>query len=88
MSVRRVTDRWCSPLRLVTRGGGGAERSSGRLSTSVTTSLLYFVGCFCGFTGPNPAKLTVRNGVVVKVEAPERNSSASTPAGRLVSDYR
>ena len=30
---------------------------------------VYFVGCFCGFTGPNPAKLTVRNGVVVKVEA-------------------
>ncbi len=29
---------------------------------------VYFVGCFCGFTGPNPAKLTVRNGVVVKVE--------------------
>lgn len=29
---------------------------------------VYFVSCFCGFTGPNPAKLTVRNGVVVKVE--------------------
>ena len=29
---------------------------------------VYFVACFCGFTGPNPAKLTVRNNVVVKVE--------------------
>jgi len=29
---------------------------------------VYSVSCFCGFTGPNPAKLTVRNGVVVKVE--------------------
>jgi len=29
---------------------------------------VYFVACFCGFTGPNPAKLTVRNDVVVKVE--------------------
>ena len=29
---------------------------------------VYFVGCFCGFDGPNPAKLTVRDGVVVKVE--------------------
>ena len=30
---------------------------------------VYTVGCFCGFLGPNPAKLTVRDGVVVKVEA-------------------
>lgn len=30
---------------------------------------VYTVGCFCGFVGPNPAKLTVRDGVVVKVEA-------------------
>ena len=29
---------------------------------------VYSVSCFCGFNGPNPAKLTVRNGVVVKVE--------------------
>jgi Family of unknown function (DUF6174) len=44
---------------------------------------VYFVGCFCGFTGPNPAKLTVRNGVVVKVE-PTGNSiipPSSVPAG-------
>lgn len=30
---------------------------------------VYTVGCFCGFLGPNPAKLTVRNAIVVKVEA-------------------
>jgi hypothetical protein len=30
---------------------------------------VYSQACFCGFTGPNPAKLTVKNGVVVKVEA-------------------
>jgi len=28
----------------------------------------YFVACFCGFTGPNPALITVRGGVVTKVE--------------------
>ena len=42
---------------------------------------VYFVGCFCGFNGPNPAKLTVRDGVVVKVE-PIGNSPLppTTPA--------
>lgn len=42
---------------------------------------VYFVGCFCGFTGPNPAKLTVRSGVVTKVE-PTGNSilPPTTPA--------
>ncbi len=28
---------------------------------------VYGVSCFCGFTRPNPAKLSVRGGVVVKV---------------------
>ena len=27
----------------------------------------YSVGCFCGFNGPNPARITVRNGEVVSV---------------------
>ena len=29
---------------------------------------VYSVACFCGFTGPNPVRLTVQNGLVVKVE--------------------
>ena len=29
----------------------------------------YTVACFCGFTGPNPALITVRGGRVAKVEA-------------------
>lgn len=29
---------------------------------------VYTTLCFCGFRGPNPAKLTVRNGIVTKVE--------------------
>jgi hypothetical protein len=28
----------------------------------------YMVSCFCGFTEPNPALITVQNGAVVKVE--------------------
>ena len=28
----------------------------------------YYVACFCGFTGPNPALITVREGQVTKVE--------------------
>lgn len=28
----------------------------------------YLVSCFCGFNGPNPALITVREGVVTKVE--------------------
>ena len=27
---------------------------------------VYQVACFCGFTGPNPVKLSVRGGIVVK----------------------
>ena len=29
---------------------------------------VYTVGCFCGFTGPNPAVITVHNDLVTKVE--------------------
>ncbi|HEX2723976.1 MAG TPA: DUF6174 domain-containing protein [Gemmatimonadaceae bacterium] len=29
---------------------------------------VYTVACFCAMTGPNPAKITVRNGLVVKAE--------------------
>jgi hypothetical protein len=28
----------------------------------------YLVSCFCGFNGPNPALITVRDGAVIKVE--------------------
>ena|SRR5215207_4422931 len=28
----------------------------------------YLVSCFCGFNGPNPALITVRDGAVTKVE--------------------
>jgi hypothetical protein len=28
----------------------------------------YLVSCFCGFNGPNPARITVRDGAVTKVE--------------------
>lgn len=36
----------------------------------------YFVSCFCAFTGPNPALITVRNGLVAKVE----NVNSAGPA--------
>src|SRR4051794_37058094 len=29
---------------------------------------VYRVSCFCGFPGPNPAKISVRGGVVTKVQ--------------------
>ena len=31
-------------------------------------SFVYTVSCFCGFNGPNPALITVHDGVVTKVE--------------------
>lgn len=31
-------------------------------------SFVYTVSCFCGFNGPNPALITVRDGVVTKVD--------------------
>lgn len=38
---------------------------------------VYTALCFCGFPGPNPAKLTVTNGVVTRVEA---TSGATLPS--------
>ena len=38
---------------------------------------VYTALCFCGFRGPNPAKLTVTNGLVTKVEA---TGGATLPA--------
>ena len=37
----------------------------------------YNVACFCGFTGPNPAVITVRDGVVTRVEYPIGSSQGS-----------
>ena len=41
---------------------------------------VYTVACFCGFTGPNPALITVHNDEVTKVEylAPSQNGPAPT----------
>ncbi|MEO8193349.1 MAG: DUF6174 domain-containing protein [Gemmatimonadales bacterium] len=44
---------------------------------------VYTVGCFCGFTGPNPTRLTVRDGVVVRVQATDSavvGGNTPTPA--------
>jgi len=41
----------------------------------------YMVSCFCGFSGPNPALITVNDGVVVKVEPPEGGAPVSPPLG-------
>ena len=37
----------------------------------------YTVACFCGFVGPNPAVITVRDGVVSKVEYPVGSTQGS-----------
>lgn len=37
----------------------------------------YTVSCFCGFTGPNPAVITVRDGVATRVEYPIGSSQGS-----------
>lgn len=36
---------------------------------------VYQVSCFCGILGPNPAKLSVRGGVVSKVASPDSTVS-------------
>lgn len=41
----------------------------------------YFVSCFCGFTGPNPALITVQNGVVTKVENPDSPAAVANVNG-------
>ena len=43
----------------------------------------YLVSCFCGFNGPNPALITVRDGVVSKVEPVDGGS----PFGGSVSAW-
>ena len=42
---------------------------------------VYQVACFCAFQGPNPAKLSVRGGTIVKVS----NADGSTFVGTLPS---
>ena len=37
----------------------------------------YNVACFCGFVGPNPAIITVRDGVVTRVEYPIGSAQGS-----------
>jgi hypothetical protein len=39
----------------------------------------YMVSCFCGFSGPNPALITVADGMVVKVEPPEGGAPVPQP---------
>jgi hypothetical protein len=39
----------------------------------------YTVSCFCGFTGPNPALITVRAGQVTKVEAVDSAAAGPVP---------
>jgi hypothetical protein len=47
-------------------------------------SYVYSESCFCGFTGPNPARITVKNGVVVSVTATD---AALTPFTGDISGY-
>jgi hypothetical protein len=37
----------------------------------------FSVSCFCGFAGPNPARITVRNGLVTKVEPTDGGAAVS-----------
>lgn len=39
---------------------------------------VYQVGCFCAFNGPNPAKLSVRGGVMVKVQTEDGSAFPGT----------
>ena len=39
----------------------------------------YVVSCFCGFNGPNPALITVRDGIVTKVEPVSGGPSFTGP---------
>ena len=40
---------------------------------------VYQVSCFCAFTGPNPAKVSVRGGVVVKIAADSASFLGTLP---------